>query len=125
MNTKKILIVDDYKLMLDLLVKIFTKEFNCKIYTETDPKKAIDRILDIEPDLVILDIVMPDVAGCQIADQMRNYPSLSRTKIIFYSGIMSEDETRSYNGKYKKETCFSKSANLEDFVKHIKKLFNR
>jgi len=125
MHTKKILIIDDYQFVLDLLDKVFTKEFKCKVYTESDSKKAMDRILDIVPDLVILDIAMPDIAGCEIASEMKEHDELSRTKIIFYSGIMTEEETGSYNKKFKKETCFSKSAKLDDFIKHIRKLFKR
>jgi len=59
---RKILIVDDDHEILEI-VKCFLKRRQMTVVTLPESRRAVDTVLQFEPDLIILDINMPDVNG--------------------------------------------------------------
>ncbi|KGJ48986.1 transcriptional regulator [Clostridium sp. NCR] len=78
-KSKKILIVDDEIELLNLLKLVLTKEGFENIYTAQNGKDAIDLFEDINPDLAILDVMLPDMEGydiCKVIRKTSNIPIL-------------------------------------------------
>ncbi len=78
-KNRKILIVDDEVELLNLLKMVLTKEGFENIYTAQNGKDAINLFEDINPDLAILDIMLPDMEGydiCKIIRKTSNIPIL-------------------------------------------------
>ena len=78
-KSRKILIVDDEIELLNLLKLVLTKEWFENIYTAQNGKDAIDLFEDINPDLAILDVMLPDMEGydiCKIIRKTSNIPIL-------------------------------------------------
>lgn len=76
---RKILIVDDEVELLNLLKMVLTKEGFENIYTAQNGKDAIDLFENINPDLAILDVMLPDMEGydiCKIIRKTSNIPVL-------------------------------------------------
>ena len=84
-GTPRVLVVDDDRDILDLLSYNLGKEgFNVKVLENSS--KAISYSLRFKPDLIILDIVMPEINGMEICRQLRAIPALANTYIFFLSG---------------------------------------
>jgi excisionase family DNA binding protein len=82
---KKILIVEDDEDAMDLYINVLEKE-NYEIkksYTGFSSGVAID----FKPDLIILDIMLPDLDGYKICDLMRKSPETANTKIMVISAV--------------------------------------
>lgn len=78
-KSRKILIVDDEIELLSLLKMVLGKEGFEKIYTAQNGNDAIDLFENINPDLVILDVMLPDMDGydiCKIIRKKSNIPIL-------------------------------------------------
>nr|WP_317333495.1 response regulator transcription factor [uncultured Romboutsia sp.] len=78
-KNRKILIVDDEVELLNLLKMVLTKEGFENISTAQNGKDAINLFEDINPDLAILDIMLPDMEGydiCKIIRKKSNIPIL-------------------------------------------------
>lgn len=81
----RVLVVDDDRDILDLLSYNLGKEgFYVKVLE--DSAKAINYSIRFKPDLIILDIVMPQVNGIEVCRQLRAIPALANTYIFFLSG---------------------------------------
>lgn len=63
--TSKILVVDDSKAQLDWLVQVLEKE-GYAVLTSLDGKDAIRKVRTESPDLVLLDMVLPDMSGLEV-----------------------------------------------------------
>ncbi len=86
---KKILVVDDEPDILELLKYNLKKEgFN--VVTEANGKKAVEIAKTFQPDLVILDIMMPDQDGVETCRQLRDIPELYDTYILFLTARSEE-----------------------------------
>ncbi|WP_299525066.1 response regulator transcription factor [uncultured Lutibacter sp.] len=81
---KKILIVDDEPNIVMSLEYIFTKE-NFEVFIARDGAEAIE-IADLNiPDIILLDIMMPNVDGYQVLKFLKESSKLNEIKVIFLS----------------------------------------
>ncbi len=78
----KILIVDDDKDILELL-KYNLEKNGYDVYVEKDSLRSLRRAKSVVPDLIILDIMMPQLNGLQVCDQLRKIPDFQDTYIFF------------------------------------------
>jgi two-component system, OmpR family, alkaline phosphatase synthesis response regulator PhoP len=78
----KILLVDDEEDILEFLSYNFKKE-GYQVYTSDNGKNAIEKAKNIHPDLIVLDVMMPEMDGIECCMEMRKIPSLQNTIIIF------------------------------------------
>lgn len=90
---KKLLIVDDEKENRDALVDIFSSEF--VVETAKDGQEALEKAILVEPDLIILDIIMPRMDGFQACLKLRQHEKTRRVPIIFLTS-KTEPETESF-----------------------------
>ena len=82
MKKEKILLVDDDPDIIEIIQYNLEKE-GFKVYTANDGKKAIEMAIKKSPDLIILDVMMPEMDGMETCFQMRNIPELEDTLITF------------------------------------------
>jgi len=86
---KKILVVDDEPDILELL-KYNLKKEGYSVMAESNGKKAVEIAKSFQPDLVILDIMMPDQDGVETCRQLRDIPELYDTYILFLTARSEE-----------------------------------
>jgi two-component system, NtrC family, sensor kinase len=81
-----ILVVDDVPQNLHLLVDILTK-YDYQVRPVPNGKLALSAAEINPPDLILLDIMMPDLDGYQVCKQLKNNPKTKNIPIIFISAI--------------------------------------
>jgi DNA-binding NarL/FixJ family response regulator len=91
MNPRRVLVADDLAPVLGAVAELLQDSFDV-VAMVSDGKAALDAVLALEPDLVVLDISMPGLSGLDVAKELRN--RANKTKIVFLtvhedSGIMA------------------------------------
>tara|TARA_R110002049_G_scaffold37766_1_gene118240 strand:+ start:1196 stop:1873 length:678 start_codon:yes stop_codon:yes gene_type:complete len=82
MSAERILLVDDDQDILEFIGYNIKKE-GFEVATASNGKDAIEIAKKFKPDLIILDVMMPEMDGMETCHQMRNMPMLKDTLIIF------------------------------------------
>lgn len=85
--TEKILIVDDEKDIVDLLEEVLRKEGVTNIHRAYTGKDAVKLCMEVQPDVVVLDIMLPDIDGIEVCKQIRAF---SHCSILFLSSKNDE-----------------------------------
>ncbi|MBN1634021.1 MAG: response regulator transcription factor [Ignavibacteria bacterium] len=86
----KIIIADDHPIFSDGLKQFIDKNENmCVTGVAANGKEALDMILNIKPDIAVLDISMPVKTGLEVLRELRDIKS--KTKIIFLTLFREED----------------------------------
>ncbi len=88
-TSKKILVVDDEEDILELLKYNLEKE-GYKVKVAENGIKGVELAREFVPDLILLDIMMPDQDGVETCRQMRSLKELSGTFIIFLTARVEE-----------------------------------
>jgi two-component system OmpR family response regulator len=91
---RRILIVDDDRDSSHLIKILLEKISHYLVLEENDAAKAHESTRDFRPDLILLDIMMPQIDGGDIAAQIDADPGLQRTPIIFLTALVTKAEAK-------------------------------
>ncbi len=88
-KVKRILIADDEPDILEIVGYNLTKE-GYEVFTAKDGNEAIEQAKKLNPDLIILDIMMPKKTGMEVCAILRTQPMFEKTMIIFITALSDE-----------------------------------
>lgn len=86
----KILVVDDNPDVVESMTAVL-ESLGEEILTATNANDALKHLLKCEPAVIVLDVMMPEVDGLQLASMIRNRERFRHTPIIFLTGLGQED----------------------------------
>ena len=93
---RTILIADDTRENVDLLEAILSTEY--MVRTATQGKEALKVARETQPDLILLDIMMPDMNGYEVCKALKADETTKRIPVIFVTALLdSGDETRGFD----------------------------
>lgn len=88
---KRILIVDDDPLILDLFEFSFDPS-KFEIIRAHNGREGLEKALQEKVDLILLDVMMPDLNGYEVCRQIKNNPATRATKVIMVSAKVQKEE---------------------------------
>ncbi|RAS65333.1 response regulator receiver modulated metal dependent phosphohydrolase [Vibrio diazotrophicus] len=92
MQKPTILVVDDTPDNIDILVGILGDDYKLKVAIEG--KKALEVAHKSQPDLILLDVMMPNMNGYEVCQQLKKDPITTHIPVIFVTAMSEvEDET--------------------------------
>ena len=92
---KKMLAVDDNPNNTTIVEELFGEIYDLR--TAATGEEALKVALDFQPDIILLDIMLPDMDGYEVCRLLREHSSLSHTKIIMVTAKRAlEDRVRGY-----------------------------
>jgi CheY-like chemotaxis protein len=91
---RRILIVDDDREITRLVKILLERTGRYSVLEENDATKAHQRAQDFRADLILLDVMMPETDGAEVAAQIEADPQLQRTPIIFLTALVTKPETK-------------------------------
>ena len=121
MSKKKVMLVDD-EVGLTRLMKLnleATEKYDVRV--ENKGSLAMGAAREFKPDIIFLDIIMPDMEGSEVARQMRADPTLRNVPIIFLTATITVDEVGPTGGEVGGETFLAKPVTVRQLIDCIKK----
>lgn len=89
---RKVLIVDDDEELVELLSDVFEKEGRFDVRTANNGFDAGMLVREFRPDLVVLDVMLPDINGKEVCQRIRSDDTLEAVRIICISGMVEQDK---------------------------------
>jgi DNA-binding response OmpR family regulator len=118
---KKVLIVDDNAELLGLL-RLSFRAAGFSIATATNGIEALRKARSVSPDLILLDLVLPELDGFAVCETLRRAPATSSIPIFILSGLTSEF-TRLAGIESGATEYFPKPVSPKQLVSRIKETF--
>jgi DNA-binding response OmpR family regulator len=97
---KKVLIVDDEVALTTLLKANLEAAGRFEVQTENRGAAAVRAAQRLKPDIVLLDIMMPDLEGTEVLNRLRQVASLREVPVIFLTATLMEGETAAGGENY-------------------------
>jgi len=85
-----VLIVDDTETNIDILMDTLGDDYD--IAVAMDGESALEAVEEEPPDLILLDIMMPDINGFEVCKRLKDNPETADIPVIFISALTEADE---------------------------------
>jgi two-component system OmpR family response regulator len=115
---RRILIVDNDRNSTHLVKMLLERTGAYLVLEENDATRAHQTARDFRPDLILLDIVMPETDGGEVAEQIERDPMLRTTPIIFLTALVTKAEAEA-RLHIQGHPFLAKPINISDLIKGI------
>src|SRR5271166_3768990 len=89
---RKVLLVDDDVELVELMTKVLEEDGRFEVRVATTGFDAGMMVKEYRPDLIVLDVMLPDINGKEVCHRVRADPSLEDVRILCISGMIEEDK---------------------------------
>ncbi|MFC0862867.1 response regulator transcription factor [Sphaerimonospora cavernae] len=89
----RVLVVDDDEVIRQLIAVNLTLE-GFKVETAYDGQNCLDRVREVDPDVITLDVMMPRMDGWETATRLRTDRGTSHIKVVLITARAQEDDRR-------------------------------
>ena len=93
MRKRRVLLIDDDEGITRALAMYLDAHGTCQVRVENAGRRAVAAAREFRPDVIFLDIVMPDADGGTIAAEMKADPLLRDTPVVFLTALVSQHAT--------------------------------
>ena len=88
---KRVLFVDDEEEVIDGICNMLERN-NFEVVATSDPHEVIQLCRKLKPDVILLDIIMPDIDGGTLAAMLREDRFTNKIPVIFLTGLVTKNE---------------------------------
>jgi CheY-like chemotaxis protein len=120
MDLKKILIVDDEAAFARMVKLNLEKLGEYDVRTESMGTAAVQVAQEFAPDLILLDVMMPDMDGCQVARELKESPTSRDIPVVFMTAVVAKSRSVKHKTKVQGYPCIAKPVTLKDLETCIK-----
>jgi CheY-like chemotaxis protein len=121
MDKKRILVVDDEPSFTRMVRLNLEKTGLYEVKEENSARRAAATARMFRPHLVLLDVVMPDMDGGDVATQIKGQPGCKETPIVFITAIVGKGEAGPAGQRSGGHLFLSKPVSLRTLVESIEK----
>ncbi len=116
MAKKKILVVDDAAILTRMLRRNLEATGKYEVREENSGAHAYETTREFQPDMIILDVMMPDMDGGDVAAKIQGDENLKHIPIVFLTAILKKEEAESTGGDIGGRTFLAKPVKLDDLI---------
>jgi len=113
--------IDDDVMVLKLYTEVLSKE-GFEVISSNDARKGLAMAAEQSPDLVLLDIMMPDVEGTRVHESLKLDDKTKNIPVAFLTALVTDEEVAAVDGKIGGLDYISKSTPNDKFVNQVKEL---
>ena len=118
-SKKTILIVDDEEDFCHFVKLNLEQTGNFDVLTANNGTDGISMANRYQPDLILLDIIMPNMTGTQVAEALRNDKATKNIPIIFVTAIVKRGEVGASEFQFGGNYFIFKPVKLDELIKEI------
>jgi CheY-like chemotaxis protein len=118
----KILVIDDEEDICHFSKSILEKTGKFEVLTSMNPLQGINLAKMHQPDLVLLDVFMPEMDGSKVAEQLLKEEATRNIPIVFLTALVKENEVGA--GKIGGRRFIPKPVAPQELVNQVKSILN-
>ena len=120
--TKKILVVDDEAVLTKMVKMNLERTGEYEVRTENEGTKALQAARDFKPDLIFMDVMMPDMSGDEVIAEIRDDPNLASIPYVFMTAIVSKAETEEMGNTIGGNEFLAKPVKTQEIIATIERI---
>ncbi len=125
MSKKKILVVDDEVIFTRIVSKKLESTGKYEVKEENSGTRAYATAKEFQPDMILLDVIMPDIDGGAVAEQIQDDENLKHIPIVFLTAMIQKEDVGDAGGDIGGRTFLAKPVESDSLIKCIEKELGR
>ena len=121
---KRILMVDDEPALTRMVKINLERTGNYEVRTENQGRMAVPAAREFKPDLILLDVMMPDMTGDEVAAALKEDAELSKIKFIFMTAIVTKGEIGEISTNIGGNIFLAKPVKTDELIATIESVLN-
>jgi len=119
---KRILVVDDEPALTRMVKLNLERTGNYEVRTENQGRMAVPAAKEFKPDLIFLDVMMPDMGGDEVSILLKEDEELSKIKFIFMTAIVTRAETDAMGSNIGGNEFLAKPVRTDELIAAIERV---
>jgi len=116
---KKILIIDDDLDLIDSVKSALEEMGRYEVNGENKGRRGVLSARFFQPDLILLDIMMPDLSGNEVARALSEDEQTKHIPVAYFTVIVCKEDVESSGGMIGRRRFISKPTSIEDLTRSI------
>lgn len=121
-KTKKILVVDDEVILTKMVKMNLERAGNYEVMTVNEGRQALSAAKEFKPDLIFMDVMMPDLSGDEAIAEIREDQELSTIPYVFMTAIVTKAETADMGNNIGGNEFLAKPVKTEELIQTIERI---
>lgn len=119
MARNKILVIDDEESLCRFLKLNLEGTGSYEVRVELKAANAFKAAMAFVPDLIILDYMMPEMDGGDVAMQLKNHPTTSKIPVIFLTAIATKSDSQGQRNLIAGRCVMAKPVDMDELIANI------
>ena len=116
----RVLVVDDDEVIRRLIAVNLQLE-GFEVETAVDGQECLDKVADIDPDVITLDVMMPRLDGWETAVQLRRSPGTAHIKVVLITARAQEDD-KTHGAQVGADAYLTKPFDPNEMIRVVREL---
>lgn len=121
MNKRKILIIDDEEKFTKYVKLNLESTGNYEVMVASNGLNGLEAAGKFKPDLILLDIMMPDMDGTEVFERLKSQESCENIPVVFLTAIVTKREVVAKGSNIGGHPFIAKPVTLENLISGIEK----
>ena len=122
MAAKRVLIVDDEESLTEILKLTLEDSGDYEVRTENNAEEVLSVARWFTPDIVVLDVIMPEMSGLEVADQLREELGDAVPPILFLTAAVSKEDVNMQHELLKDCPVMAKPVGTQELIDQIESI---
>jgi len=118
---KKVLIIDDERGFTEMVKLNLEATGRYEVRIENNPRHAFEAALEYQPDIILLDVVMPEMEGPDIVCSLRQTEKVSHIPIVFLTATITRAEVAEHTGIVGGHAFLAKPCGIDELISAIER----
>lgn len=119
---KKILVVDDEVVLTKMVKMNLERTGNYEVMTVNQGSQALSAVREFKPDIIFMDVMMPDMSGDEAIGEIRDDPKLASIPYVFMTAIVTKAETEDMGNNIGGNEFLAKPVKIAELINTIERI---
>lgn len=120
-DKKRLLLIDDEEPFTRIAKLNLEQSGRYEVRIENNPARALEVAREFRPDLILLDVIMPEMDGGEVAGQIREDASLKQVPLVYLTAAVSREELGGETGEIGGRKFIAKPVSLRSLLEVIER----
>jgi signal transduction histidine kinase len=121
----RVLLIDDQERERYVIRSILASQYECEIHEDANPVSGLARARELKPALLVVDLVMPEMTGFQLVEEVRKDEALKNTAVVVFSGKELSGAEQEFLQKNGALVLSKVNTDEESLIEHLTDLASR